>query len=70
MKSNDAVLTPLELKILREICKGKSNREVAKKLGYSYRTIEAYKGDIYKKAKVKTPISLFIFAYKKKLIKL
>lgn len=54
----DVVLTPTEIKVLRFILDGKTNREIAIILHRHIRTIEFHRRNIYRKLKVKTLLDL------------
>lgn len=63
-------LTERENVILKLICKGQSNQEIAKQLFISLRTVEIHKTHLFEKTNSKNAINLILFALKNKLIEL
>jgi DNA-binding CsgD family transcriptional regulator len=53
-------LTPTELHVVEEVCSGRSNGEVAARLGVSRRTVEAHLRSIYTKLQVPTRLALAV----------
>ncbi len=53
-------LTPTELEVVDEVCGGRSNPQVAERLGISRRTVEAHLRSIYSKLGVSTRLALAI----------
>jgi DNA-binding CsgD family transcriptional regulator len=53
-------LTPTELEVVDEVCGGRSNSEVALRLGVSRRTVEAHLRSVYRKLDVKTRLALAV----------
>jgi len=64
------VLTEREQEVLREVCLGKSNFEIAETLFISDRTVEKHRSALVQKTGSKNMIGAVIFAIKNKLIKL
>jgi DNA-binding NarL/FixJ family response regulator len=65
-----SALTENELAFLRMICTEMTNKEIAKKMFVSTRTVDGYRDDLLKKLKVQSRIGLVIFAIKYGLYKL
>ncbi|MCP4311664.1 MAG: response regulator transcription factor [Bacteroidetes bacterium] len=61
-------LSNREIEILKLICYGIPNSEIAKSLSISQRTVEGHRSKILKKAKAKNSIHLLLFAINNKLI--
>lgn len=53
-------LTPTEWEVVEEVCAGRSNRDVAERLGISRRTVEAHLRGVYVKLQVATRLALAI----------
>lgn len=53
-------LTPTEYEIVEEVCEGRSNPEVAERLGISRRTVEAHLRSIYAKLDVSSRLNLAV----------
>ena len=53
-------LTPTELEVVEEVCGGRSNPQVAERLGISRRTVEAHLRSIYSKLGVATRLALAV----------
>jgi DNA-binding NarL/FixJ family response regulator len=56
-------LTARERQICQYLCKGWSNKEVAKKLGISPRTVEDHRLNIYEKYRARNMIEVMIAVY-------
>jgi len=63
-------LTEREQEVLKEVCLGKSNNEIAETLFISDRTVEKHRAAIVQKTGAKNMIGAVIFAIKNKLIQL
>ncbi len=61
------VLTKRESEVLKLICEGLSNSQIAEKLFISLRTVEGHKSNLISKTGVKNSISLVMYALKHKL---
>ncbi len=61
------VLTKRESEVLKLICEGMSNSQIAEKLFISLRTVEGHKSNLISKTGVKNSISLVMYALKHKL---
>lgn len=61
-------LTKRELEVLKLICEGLSNSQIADKLFISLRTVEGHKSNLISKTGVKNSISLVMYALKNKLV--
>ena len=55
-----AALTPTELEVVDEVCSGRSNPDVAVRLGISRRTVEAHLRSVYRKLDVRTRLALSV----------
>ena len=56
-----------EIQIIRLICRQFSNKEIAKQLGLSFRTVEGYRENIIGKMKVKNTAGIVIYAIRNKI---
>jgi two-component system response regulator NreC len=62
------VLTSRETEVLKALAEGKSNKEVAHRLGVSPRTIDAHRAHIMKKLRLRTLSDLVHFAIRHTLV--
>ncbi len=62
------ILTEKETEVLRLLCKGMSNAEIADKLFLSTRTVEGYRNKLLQKTNSANVLNLVIFALKNKLV--
>ncbi len=62
------VLSEKEKDVLRLLCKGLSNTEIADKLFLSVRTVEGYRNKLLQKTSSSNVLNLVIFAVKNKLV--
>jgi DNA-binding NarL/FixJ family response regulator len=69
-KSNKPEFTQREIEVIACICQQHSNKEIAKKLNLSSRTIENHRQRIMEKMDVKNTVGLVIYALKNRLVKL
>jgi DNA-binding NarL/FixJ family response regulator len=69
-KDQDFILTKRESEILKNICEGYSNTQIAEKLFISIRTVEGHKSNLINKTGVKNTISLVMYALKNNLVNL
>ena len=60
MKRNHTALSTRELEVVRELCKGKSNKEIALSLGISVNTVKTHLSRSLRKAKVSNRAELII----------
>lgn len=67
-KNTDTVLTPREVEILRELARGKSNKEIGEKLYISESTVKTHISHIFQKIGVRSRSEAIIYAVKKGLI--
>jgi len=67
-KEQDFNFTKRESEILKLICEGYSNNQIADKLFISIRTVEGHKSNLISKTGVKNTISLVMYALKKNLV--
>lgn len=63
-------LTKRETEVLKLICEGLSNSQIAEKLFISLRTVEGHKSNLITKTGVKNSISLVMCALKNKLVEI
>lgn len=56
------ILTKKEYKVLQLIVTGKRNKEIAKELELSVRTVETFRAHIILKLRLRTPTELVIYA--------
>lgn len=63
-------LSDREIDILKEICEGKTNKQIAESLKISMHTVDFHRGNIYKKTKSKNLLSLLKYAIKSGIIDL
>ncbi len=75
-KRNDRQTTPensltrREQEVLKLICEGLTNAEIADKLFLSVRTVEGHKSNILSKTGMKNTVGLMMFALKNKLVEI
>ena len=60
--------TSKENEVLRLLCKGLSNAEIAEKIFVSTRTVEGYRNKLLQKTNTSNVLNLVIFALRNKLI--
>jgi DNA-binding NarL/FixJ family response regulator len=63
-------LTPRELEVLKHICLGLNNDQVAEKLFISAKTVKSHRSNLLEKTNCKNTPALILFALKNKLIEL
>jgi DNA-binding NarL/FixJ family response regulator len=63
-------LTPRELEVLRHICMGLNNDQVADKLFISAKTVKSHRSNLLEKTNCKNTPALILFALRNKLIEL
>ncbi len=63
-------LTPREMEVLRYICNGDNNEEIAQKLYISAKTIKSHRANLLEKTNCKNTPALILFSIKHKLIEL
>jgi DNA-binding NarL/FixJ family response regulator len=61
-RGEEAIFSDRETEILKNICEGKTNREIASYLNLSASTIDFYKGKIYSKTKCNNATGLLRYA--------
>lgn len=64
------VLTPRELTVLRQLAEGCNNKEIARELGISVRTVETHRQNIKAKLDIQTAAGLVRYAIEHKLVQL
>lgn len=67
-KSVDSALTPREIEILKEIARGRSNREIGEKFYISESTVKTHISHIFQKIGVKSRSEAILYAVKRGLI--
>jgi DNA-binding NarL/FixJ family response regulator len=65
-----ATLTPIEVKIVRLICKEYTSQEIGEKLRLSKRTVEAHRYRILQKIKKRSVVGIVKYAIKHGLVTL
>ena len=68
LAGEDRAFKPIEIVILKNVCKGKTNKQIALSLNMSPSGIDFYKGKIYSKAACNNSAGLIKFALKNDLI--
>lgn len=63
LDSGWSALTPTEREVAEEVCSGRSNPQVAARLGISRRTVEAHLRNVYMKLGVPTRLALAVAFY-------
>jgi len=61
-------LTNREMQIVKYICEGKTNKEIASSLNIERRTVEFHRSNIFKKTRAGNPIGLAVYAAKNGII--
>lgn len=64
------LLTPIEVKVIKLVCKEMSAIEIAEELNLSYRTIQSHIYRVMKRHNIKSNIGLIIMAIKIGLFKI
>lgn len=67
-KNTDLALTTREIEILREVARGKSNREIGEKLYLSESTVKTHISHIFQKIGVRSRSEAILYAVKRGLI--
>jgi DNA-binding NarL/FixJ family response regulator len=67
---SDLEFTERELEVLKLLCNGLSNAEIADQLNLSVKTIETHRSKLLLKTGIKNSISLVLFALKNKIIEI
>lgn len=62
-------LTPIEIEVIKQVCKEYNNFEIGRNLKLSPRTIQSHRYRIMKRLGIKTSIGLVLMAIKNKIIK-
>ncbi|MFL5788965.1 MAG: LuxR C-terminal-related transcriptional regulator [Flavisolibacter sp.] len=63
-------LNEIEIKIIKLICRQFTAKEIAEKLGYSFRTVEDYRNKIEKKIAARNVVGIALYAIKHGIYKL
>jgi DNA-binding CsgD family transcriptional regulator len=64
------VITPVELKVLRLICKEYTSEQIGEKLGISKRTVEAHRARMMQRLRKRSVVGLVIYAIKHELVRI
>lgn len=67
-QSTGEMLTPRELEILRELARGRSNKEIAEELYVSESTVKTHISHIFRKLNIKNRSEAILYAIKKGII--
>jgi DNA-binding NarL/FixJ family response regulator len=59
-----------ELQVIKMLCKQYTSKDIADKMGLSFRTVEGYRFDLQKKLKAKNVVGIVIYAIKNGLVKI
>lgn len=62
-------LTEREIEILKEICSGKTNKQISEALAIAMSTVDFHRGNIYLKTKANNPAELALYAVKNGIVK-
>ncbi len=62
------ILTPRELEVLRHIVQGYTNRQMARKLSISIRTVESHRGNLMNKLEMRSRVDLVRYATEHNLV--
>jgi len=65
-----SVLTKREIEVLKEVCNGSTNDEIAEKLFISTQTVKGHRSSILSKTNCRNSASLVMYAIKNKLVEL
>lgn len=63
-------LSDKELQVIKMLCKQYTSKDIADKMGLSFRTVEGYRFDLQKKLKAKNVVGIVIYAIKNDLVKI
>lgn len=64
----DVAFTPREMEVLKLMCKGMTNAEIADVLFLSQRTVDRHKSNLFAKTDTSNSISLVIYAIRNKIV--
>lgn len=67
-ETRDGELSEREMEILRHVCKGKSNQEIADELFISKRTVDKHRANLLSKTGCRNTAALVMYAIKNKMI--
>ncbi len=67
-RDQGVALTEREMEILRNVVEGSTNKEIARKLCISIRTVDSHKNNIMHKLKLKSSVELVKYAIKNNLV--
>jgi DNA-binding CsgD family transcriptional regulator len=62
--------SPVEVKIIKLICQQLTAKEIADKLGFSFRTVESYKLAIQKKIKARNIVGIALYAVREGIVRI
>jgi DNA-binding NarL/FixJ family response regulator len=63
-------LSDKEIKIIKFLSKQYTSKEIADKMGLSFRTVEGYRFDLQKKLAAKNVVGIVLYAIKKGIVKI
>jgi len=63
-------LSDKELQVIKMLCKQYTSKDIADKMGLSFRTVEGYRFDLQKKLKAKNVVGIVVYAIKNGLVKI
>jgi DNA-binding CsgD family transcriptional regulator len=63
-------LSEIEIKIIKLICRQCTAKEIAEKLGYSFRTVEDYRNKIQRKISARNVVGIAIYAIRQGIYKI
>lgn len=59
-----------ELQVIKLLCRQFTSKDIADKMGLSFRTVEGYRFDIQRKLKAKNVVGIVLYAVKNGLVKI
>lgn len=68
MTNSSSLLSEREIEVLRYICEGLSNQEIAERLFLSKRTVDKHRSNLLEKTGAKNTANLVMWAIKSKVI--
>ena len=70
IRGDPEIFTPKETEILRLICKGLNNEQIAEVACISVKTVEKYKSSLFQKTGVHNTVNMVIWAFRNQLVDL
>ena len=62
-------LSPNQIRIVKLVCKEFTSKEIAEKMGLTFRTVESYRAEIMKKIKVRSTAGIVMYAVRSGIVK-